>query len=464
MMSFQIKKGVLFLLTVIFSGCSDSVLDRIDTNPNAPTDVPISQLLPNITMSAVYSITGGHTAMGISTYVEHTSNVHLERLDPDIVEATIWNSAYPALNNIQILLNKAEQEQSPFYAGIGKVLLVYILSVTTDVYGDIPLSEALQGSGVRAPGFDSQETVYNYIFDTIDSAINDLNHDSGVSIRNADLIFNGNIDMWKKTAYGLKARLWNRLSGLYPEKSAQEVLQALPFAFTAGESFSFSRYQEGTVNDNPWTGQQKVQQNHAVSKTLIDVMNGYTIEPYSDPRMEMWFSKINGSFVGAPANNTTTDPAHIIFSAPSRENVLYDKAPQPILTYSELKFIEAEAFWRLGNRTKSNEAYEEAVKSALAERNISQTEIDKFISDSLVLPGEDKLTLKHIMEQKWVSFWMFQSLEAYNDVRRTGYPEMTSGRFPLRIPYPDAERSRNPNVPQNININTIYSIPVWWNQ
>lgn len=144
-MRFQIKKAFLFL-TIIFSGCSDSVLNKIDTNPNAPTDVPISQLLPNITMTAAYAITGGHTALGISTYVEHTSNVHLERLDPDIVEATIWNNAYPAMNNIRLLLNKAELEKRPFYSGIGKVLMVYILSVTTDVYGDIPLSEALLGS------------------------------------------------------------------------------------------------------------------------------------------------------------------------------------------------------------------------------------------------------------------------------------------------------------------------------
>lgn len=302
------------------------------------------------------------------------------------------------------------------------------------------------------------------MFATLDSAIDDLNTNSDVSPGSADLIFNGNIDMWKKTAYGLKARLWNRLSNIYPQESAQEALLAMPFAFTTGESFSFNRYQEGTVNDNPWAGQQKAQQNLAISKTLVDVMNRYTNEPFSDPRMETWFSRINGGFVGAPANNTTTDPAHVIFSAPSRTNVLYDRAPQPILTYSELKFIEAESFLRLGDSVKSNQAYEEAVLNALSERGISQAQIDNFVSGGRVLPGSDKLTLKHIMEQKWVSFWMFQSLEAYNDVRRTGFPQMHSGRFPLRIPYPDTERSRNPNVPQNININTIYSISVWWNQ
>lgn len=460
----KITYTLLILMSLAFSSCSDDILNEIDTNPNSPIDVPINQLLPRVTMEAVYGITGGHTAMGISTYVEHTTNVHLERLDPDIVEANIWSNSYSALNDLKVMLEKADSQNSVHYSGIGKILYVYIVSVNTDVYGDMPLSEALSGSLIRDPEFDPQEDIYNHMFDMLESAIEDLSQDSNVNPGNADLIFAGDIGLWKKMAYGLQARLWNRLSEVVPQQSAENALKAVPLSFDENEAFVFDKYQDGTVNDNPWTGQQKAQQNHAVSQTVLDVMNQYTVEPSSDPRMELWFTKIGDQFIGAPADNAITDPAHTIFSAPSRQNVLYDKAPQPILNYSELKFIEAEANLRLGNPEEANNAYEDAVLHALMNAGLSEQEILEYVNQGLVFPGEGNLSLKNIMEQKWLSFWMFQSLEAYNDVRRTGYPSMKSNRFPLRIPYPDSERSRNPNTPSNININTIYSIPVWWDQ
>ena len=71
--------------------------------------------------------------------------------------------------------------------------------------------------------------------------------------------------------------------------------------------------------------------------------------------------------------------------------------------------------------------------------------------------------MQHIIEQKYISFWMFQAIEAYNDQRRTGIPAMKNPEgTPLRLPYPVSEVSRNPNTPSEINDLTIYEIPVWW--
>ena len=60
---------------------------------------------------------------------------------------------------------------------------------------------------------------------------------------------------------------------------------------------------------------------------------------------------------------------------------------------------------------------------------------------------------------------MFQAIEAFNDVRRTGIPAMQNPNGqPLRFPYPESEITRNPNTPQDINIITIFSTPVWWDR
>lgn len=71
--------------------------------------------------------------------------------------------------------------------------------------------------------------------------------------------------------------------------------------------------------------------------------------------------------------------------------------------------------------------------------------------------GVDKLTLKDIIAQKYIFLFIFQSQEAYNDVRRTGLitlndPEGTAKRFP----YPVDEISRNANAPQVSDQNTVY--------
>ena len=455
----------LAIVLLIASGCSDNILDEIDTNPNSPTDVPYNELLPAVTIAAVYEITGGIAANGASLYAEHTSNVRLNPILPEDIEGFVWNNGYSALNDLNVMIGKAEDDNNPSYTGVGKVWFVYITSVLTDLYGDIPYSEALEGGAILQPRFDPQEDIYPQMLDLLDEAIADLEEPFEGNPGRYDLIFNGDKDMWIKAAYGLKARFWNRLSNEFPQQSAQEALAAIDLSFDEGEGFVFDGYLEGTVNDNPWAGQQKGQDLFAASTTILDVMDRFTDPGVNDPRKERWFTTIEGEYVGAPSGNLTDDTNHEIFSAPSKETVLYDEAPQPLLTYDELKFIEAEANLRLGNEAEANDAYEAAVVAALERAELDATEIVNYLSQGSVYPGEGNLTLEDIMLQKWLSFFMFQSIEAYNDVRRTGFPAMENpDGQPLRLPYPQSEVNRNPNTPQDINLVSIYTIPVWWDE
>ena len=190
---------------------------------------------------------------------------------------------------------------------------------------------------------------------------------------------------------------------------------------------------------------QKSEQTYAISETFINLLNSFNDPGFVDPRAERWFTKIEGEIVGAPAGEAQSDLTHTIYSAPSTETVLYDEAPQPLLTYDEMKFIEAEAHLRLGNRSKAYTAYKEAVMAALRRSGISEEDIIAYVNQRTVFPGEDDLTLEHVIKQKNISFWMFQSLEAYNDFRRTGIPQMNDpGGTPLRLAYPPSEVNRNP--------------------
>lgn len=463
------KKHLLWSLATCFLvSCSDDIMDDINENPNAPTDVPISLLLPQATISTIHGVAGDGGGEYACFFVEHNTNVHLNPRMPFNVNSNVWSSTYFTLKDLNIIIEKGSaggSEEGQYVAvGIAKILYAYALSVGTDYFGEMPHTEALLGSLNRAPGFDDQETIYTFLQLQLDEAIADLDRESVGDIERVDLMFQGDTEMWKKTAYALKARLSNRLSNIHPESSAHDALEALGNAFTSEEEgFIFDGYLQGNSNDNPWTGWQKSEQTYAVSKTFIDLVGSFNDPGYTDPRAEMWFTKIDGQFVGAPSGESQTDLTHSIYSAPSTETVLYDEAPQPLLTYDEMKFIEAEAYWRLENRTEANTAYEMAVIAACRRSGISEEDISSYVNQGGVFPGEANLTLEHIIKQKNISFWMFQSIEAYNDYRRTGIPQMNDPRgTPLRLPYPPSEVNRNPNAPTDINDVTIYERNVWW--
>ena len=135
-----------------------------------------------------------------------------------------------------------------------------------------------------------------------------------------------------------------------------------------------------------------------------------------------------------------------------------------MLTFTELKFIEAEAQLRLGDRTKAYTAYEAAVRAALAQASIfnpavslTTAQINAYMARPKVAMGAGNLILKDIIMQKYIYLTVFQTQEAFNDVRRTGLillndPDGTAKRFP----YPVDEISRNANAPQVSDQNTVY--------
>lgn len=456
--------AIASLLIVFLSSCSEMELNKIDTNPNAPTDVPLKQLLPQVTMNTVYAIAGGYTAKGVSTYVEHTTSVRLNTIDPPDVNESLWTRVYYGLNDLNRLMEKARAEGNLIYLGIAQVLYAHDVSQLTDMYGDVPLSEAVLGSENRTPKFDTQEDIYKFIINLLDEAIVNLDDTSGSNPMTLDLIFGGDITLWKKTAYGLKARLYNRQSVIDPQGSATLAIAAAAKSFAnQDEGFIFKRYSDGTAYDNPWSGIQNSQELFAVSSTVLNVMEGFSGTLVEDPRSEKWFSKIGDRVVGAPSGTSAFDQGHLIYSQPSRLNVLFGAAHQPLLTFDEVKFIEAEAQLRLNNNIDALVAYKIGIQAAMGRAGVSAPEVEKYLLKPTALPAADSLTIANIIGQKYLAFWIYQPFEAFNDYRRTGYPLMNNPKGTIkRLPYPNSEVSRNPNTPSNINATTMYTIPVWW--
>lgn len=458
---------ITVLLSVgVFHSCSDDKLDEIGTNPNNPTEVPIKLLIPQVTVETAFGVSGTDLAWYSSVFVEHTTGVHgqLETADKRTgINSTIgnnsWNSLYSvALANLKIIIERGSEggkEEGHWNAvGIAKVLMAYNYSIATDLWGEIPYSQALQGKENRTPIFDPQETVYLGIQELLDEAITDLQKESLTNVGSADFYYEGDADAWIKAAYALKARYYNHLSRKDPSGSANAVLSAIANSFEDNsESLIFNSFTTDATGQHPWFQESNDRSHHAVSQTFYDI-----IDNLGDPRGDLWFGTVNGVVSPAPNGTAITDQSGTIYSRASQSYVTAT-APLPIITYDELKFIEAEANFRLNKKTEAYDAYLAGVEAALERAEVESDDIAAYLTKSTVDVGVNNLTLEDIITQKYVSFWLFQPIEAYNDYRRTMVPVMHNsvGPPPNRFPYPQDEVAANPNVPER----TIQN-KVWW--
>jgi hypothetical protein len=113
-----------------------------------------------------------------------------------------------------------------------------------------------------------------------------------------------------------------------------------------------------------------------------------------------------------------------------------DKAKIPLMTYSQLQFIKAEAALRSGDRPTALTAYTNGISShidfvnqrnlddAQSPTQISPAEITAFMSSPNIVPTAANLTLSHIMSQKTIAQFGWGHNEMWMDMRRFHYTDV----------------------------------------
>src|SRR5919202_1701842 len=138
------------LLILIFTvGCKKYI--DVNQNPNNPTDVQESLILPAVEVAISHNVHGGFASV---LALHYTQAVALNQPVPEhgtyfLVNNELdgeWSNLFSTcLNNLKVLNDKATSSGKTNYAGISKVLTAYCLGFATDLWGDIPYSQALQG-------------------------------------------------------------------------------------------------------------------------------------------------------------------------------------------------------------------------------------------------------------------------------------------------------------------------------
>ncbi len=476
MNNINIKKlGVLFIVFLVFTSCEKWIDPDYNVDPNNPIDVSMDLLLASSEVALAYDA-GAQMSRTPSMWMQQITGVTSHAagyekyvwLEGDVNGFWKWNIYAGYLHDLKILMDKAKESNSPHYEGVAKVLSAYVLGTTTDLWGDIPYSDAFQGNANLKAAYDTQEEIYNTIFTFLDEAITtDLTATTSLySPGSEDFFYGGDLDKWKKLAYALKARYKLHLS----KKNSTvytEVLTALANGFeSSDDDFEFTDFSTKSSEQNPYYQYHEQREGYigGLGERLMNMLNNNTPADLTDddPRISIYAEKAkDGSYIGSPAGNPLADQSYI------GSYFIAKDAPVSIMSYAELKFIEAEAKLPT-DAAGAATAYNMAVKASLAKYGVSNTTWEAANASET----ETSITLEKIITGKYIA--LFMNMEVYNDWRRTGFPVLTKahlaavGEIPRRWPYPTSERSFNSEnydaavSRQGFSAGTSIVDRVWW--
>lgn len=464
-------------------------------------DVSTQQYINTLVLQPMMQQTGGAYATRLGFLYERNATAM----------NALWDNGYPNdIVNIVDATKRAELSKAakPNLYAMCRVMKVYLFARMTDIYGDIPYTDAGKAyiDGTIRPKYDTQEFIYNDFLKELTEA--GASFTSNTEILNKDLFYNGNIALWKKFTNSLKLRLALRLAKRNPEKAKAAIQEAVAAGvFTSNSDICMTRHEdvESTGTDIRGNGTSvavtRQSQYPLLCQTLFD-----QLKSTSDPRFnsivrvyragvpasriditEQIKASANG-LVGTPASKFIYDDRLPFgpYLTPVTINVnganvsignneqrtqfgnflIRFNAPFFHITYAEVEFLLADAILRFPGITISGTAAEHYAKGVSAAMKqlalfpggpvITDAEINTFLTANPLSAGNE---LKLINNQLWINYIM-NGPEAFANWRRTGFPalvpsiraESTATSIPRRFEYPLSEKEQNTaNVGQAIS-------------
>ncbi|SMB97730.1 hypothetical protein SAMN00120144_1598 [Hymenobacter roseosalivarius DSM 11622] len=515
------KKLILMLGLVLGGGLLTACEDFLDVNtdPNNPTTATPNFLLPSIIAN------GAQTQMFTALRTPFITQYLVSRAANNAVDGFFYTNAqstntfnftyFQSGGNIPPMIAAAQAEGSVYYVGAGKIMLALLLSHATDMFGDIPYSEAFLGARNYTPKYDSQEQIYANINQLLDEGITEMSKPASANFRplyltspsiSGDILYRGDVGKWIRLAYSLKARQNHHLT----KKASYDpnaILALVDQGFKATADDAQLQFQVAVAPLTNTTNIFGTTRNNFATATfsanLIKYLDGRTFGVV-DPRLPIMATATS---TGADPGVGTATTANL---APGSQLTDFyaswyarDLGYFELITYHELKFIEAEAAFRAGNRTRAFTAFQEGIRAHMRKIGtggtnttittvtyppITEAQITAYLASAAVPQNAAALELKNIMEQKYIA--MFLNPESWSDMRRFDFspaiyvnlrapsnvntalvtaatPTSPAGvRFPRRLLPGATEVLYNPNEIARLGGNApdYVALPVWWDQ
>ena len=474
-------KYLLFILIVVVSSCSR--FEEMNYNPNNPVSVPTSGLLTSAQSSLVFGLHGELSQLGMQ-YVQHFSQIRYTDKsnyadDGSSSFLSMYRNGLYDLQEIITLNEKEFTEEDAALSGdnenqiaVALILQSWAFQSITDVWGDIPYSEALKGNeGIITPVYDTQEAIYDGLIENLNNAVTMINTNPSINLQ-GDIIYDGDMIKWISFAQSLKLRIAMRLSEINSSK-ADELINDNDFSNAFSESGDFAHFIHlETENEaNPLYADNYIDlggDQFAVALPLMSAM-----QALNDPRIPVYADTATntGTYIGLeyglPGSSNEDD-----FSWPG-DAYSGQTAPSILMTASEVLFIKAEAAQRGYISGDAAQFYYDAITVSMEYNGIDAGDIATYIAQTDV--QYDASNWRELIgTQKWISLYN-QGIQAWSEWRRLDYPVLVPGsgaalsEIPRRRAYPSDEYSTNnvnvtATVTNSLNGSDLMTGRVWWDQ
>ncbi|MFD2248552.1 SusD/RagB family nutrient-binding outer membrane lipoprotein [Pontibacter ruber] len=463
------KNKFILFIAVLFAmvACDPSEFDDINVDPRQVKEAPTRTLLtfslqqlPFTTWNSPIRNVAGYGTEYMALYSQHLAEGPYPGSSLYNVRNLSWTAWYTGpLYNLQTIINLNNEDSKLADLGNGskdnqiavaRILKAYYFWFLTDIYGDIPYSEALKGNEILQPKYDSQESIYTDLFKELKEAQAMIKEDeAGVT---GDILLGGDMAAWKRFANTTRLFMSLRLMKKDPGKAQAEMTAALTdgviesnaqnitHQFIGGDPNNWNPWYENYSNDN--------RNDYALSATLGNYMLGT-----KDPRVFVYGEVLNGSEIKPLAYGSSA--AKNIPGIYSRigASLQADNTEVPIFTYAQVQFVKAEAVHRgfsIPVEGSAAELYNSAIKASWEFWGVyDEAKFNEFIADPKVAYTSGDAGLERIISQKWVHQYL-NGFESWTDWRRTGYPVLapapdavdTRG-IPRRMGYPSNAKALN---------------------
>jgi len=469
----------IFILAITVTGCTELDINR-DPDLLDPNKAPLSAQLP----AGISGLIGGEGAslaiiggMWSQYWTQSNAANQYKSIDNYSIGTSdynvVWNGIYDALADIRNVKRRALAEGNWKYYLIATTLEVQGSQVLTDIYGDIPYTEA-NSSTILTPKFNTGTEVYDLMINDLNLALSkDLNASKGDIPGKDDFIFAGNMTNWTKLANTLKLRIYMRQT-----KSSRKAMAeaAITQMLSSGVAFldvdaGMTQFIDAPDQSNPLfeynNRKLNVATNLRMSTTLASLFDAK-----ADPRKAKYYGAGNPLNQGDLNNPAGAGTFAVV--------TLKATTPAYLMTKEESLLLQAEALER--NSQSGKAKYDAAVLANFTRYGLDGT---AFVAagGGYVYPsaGTFEQKLEAIITQKWIASFPGNGFEAFFETNRTGYPKtsavyqdnagyipgqivysksgVTGGLFPKRMAYPLSERNANTNAPALVPITT----KIWWN-
>lgn len=502
----KIKYSLIAILA-LFSVSSCKKYIDVNTNPNAPTVADASTLLPPMQAGMARGV--WYDSRYIGQYAQvwgspAANNVwDQEGYSPGTdTNGEMWRTVYFSLGqNVNLMWQSALSKKAWDYVGVGHAMRAWGWQNGGDLYNNMVVKQAFE-PGRLTFDYDSPDYVYAEVVKECQLALNYLNlaiqtdqANVSTNLAKGDYIYYGDRTKWIKFVYAILAQnaLHQSNKATFSPDNVKKYVDSSFVSNADNASVQCNGSQSG--DSNFWGPSRNNLGGFRQSDYMVRLLDGRIFTGSAvqntnlDPRLPYLLAAskdgvyrgvigANGDPNSTNANTLipylfgtgiTTNPA----AGTPQKYIFNDNSRGILMTYAELQFFKAEALFKKGDLPGAYSAYINGISGSIdfvsnppsgtaltgSQNNISAAAKAAYLTGPCVRQSAAQLQLSDILQQKFISLFVWGSFEAWADERRYNYDPTIFQGFQVPSLYPDNAGKQVYLVRPRYNSEYIWNVP-----